>query len=54
MSRRAISSVLSRHARLKDEFAQEFGDSYPTVRDFYLLKKNVVVIQEGAVEAEEG
>jgi hypothetical protein len=39
---------------LKDEFAQEFGDSYPTVRDFYLLKKNVVVIQEGAVEAEEG
>ncbi len=61
---RAISSVLSRHVKLKAEFGQKFGDSYRTVRDYYLPKKNLVVIQDvtpfvpalvtAAVEAEEG
>jgi hypothetical protein len=60
---RAISSVLSRHVRLKDEFAQKFGDRYVKVRDYYLPRKGWVAIEDvsafvpelvaAAVEAED-
>jgi hypothetical protein len=43
---RAISSVLSRHVRLKDEFAQKFGDRYAKVRDYYLPRKDWVAIED--------
>lgn len=43
---RAISSVLSRHVRLRDQFAAKFGSQYPTVRDYYLPRKALVIIQD--------
>jgi hypothetical protein len=43
---RAISSVLSRHVKLRNEFADKFGDRYRTVRDYYELRKGLVVIQD--------
>jgi len=60
---RAISSVLSRHVKLKAEFAQKYGDRYLKVRDYYVPKKDLVTIQDispfvpelvtAAIEAEE-
>jgi hypothetical protein len=43
---RAMSSILSRLVRLKKEFAEKFGDLYPTVREYYLPRKKLVVIQD--------
>jgi hypothetical protein len=43
---RAISSVLSRHVKLKTQFAENFGDRYRTVRDYYVPRKDLVVIQD--------
>jgi hypothetical protein len=61
---RAISSVLSRHVKLKSEFGQKFGDRYLKVRDYYVPRKDLVTIQDvspfvpelvtAAIEAEEG
>jgi hypothetical protein len=44
--KRAISSVLSHHVRLKKQFTDAFGDQYRTVRDYYLPRKELVVIQD--------
>jgi hypothetical protein len=59
---RALSSVL-RNVTLRDKFNEKFGDRYRTVRDYYLPRKGLVVIQDvsrfvpelvaAAVEAEE-
>jgi len=43
---RAISSVLSRHVKLRNEFTEQFGDRYRTVRDYYLPRKGLVVTQD--------
>jgi len=32
---RAMSSILSRHVKLRNEFNEKFGDRYRTVRDYY-------------------
>ncbi len=43
---RAISSVLSRNVKLGKEFSAKYGDRYPKVRDYYLSRKDSVVIQD--------
>ncbi len=43
---RALSSVLSRNEKLKKGFSEKFGDQYRTVRDYYLQRKESVVIQD--------
>jgi hypothetical protein len=43
---RALSSVLSHSVRLRNQFTQKFGDRYRTVRDYYLPRKGLVVIQD--------
>ena len=45
-SGRAMSSVLSRHVRLRDEFTAKYGDRYPTVREYYLPRRDLVKIQD--------
>jgi hypothetical protein len=45
-SGRALSSVLSRNATLRNKFNDKFGDRYRTVRDYYLPRKALVVIQD--------
>jgi hypothetical protein len=45
-SGRTMSSVLSRHVKLKNAFHDKFGDRYRTVRDYYLPRKGLVVIQD--------
>jgi hypothetical protein len=42
---RALSSVL-RNATLRNKFNSKFGDRYRTVRDYYLPRKGLVVIQD--------
>jgi len=63
---RSMSSVLSRNEALRKKFTEKFGDRYRTVRDYYLPRKESVVIQDvspfvpglvaamEAAEAEEG
>jgi hypothetical protein len=41
-----MSSILSRHVKLRNEFTEKFGDRYRTVRDYYLPRKGLVVIQD--------
>jgi hypothetical protein len=43
---RAISSVVSRHVKLRNQFAEKFGERYRTVRDYYVPRKDLVVIQD--------
>jgi len=43
---RAISSVLSRHVKLRNQLAEKFGDRYRKVRDYYVPNKDRVVIQD--------
>jgi hypothetical protein len=43
---RAMSSVLSRNETLRKKFTEKFGDRYRTVRDYYLPRKESVVIQD--------
>lgn len=43
---RAISSILSRNVKLRNEFTEKFGDRYRTVCDYYLPRKGLVVIQD--------
>lgn len=42
---RALSSVL-RNVTLRNKFTEKFGDRYRTVRDYYLPRKGLVVIQD--------
>jgi len=42
---RALSSVL-RTAALRSRFSEKFGDQYRTVRDYYVPRKEQVVIQD--------
>lgn len=44
--KRALSSVLSRNATLRNKFNEKYGDQYQTVRDYYLPRKGLVVIQD--------
>ena len=44
--RRALSSVLSRNVKLRNDFSEKFGNQYCTVRDYYLPRKGRVVIQD--------
>lgn len=59
---RSMSSVLSRNETLRKKVTEKFGDRFRTVRDYYLPRKESVVIQDvspfvpglvGAVEAAE-
>lgn len=43
---RAMSSVLSRNETLRKKFTEKFGDRYRTVHDYYLPRKESVVIQD--------
>jgi hypothetical protein len=43
--RRALSSVL-RTAAFRNNFNEKFGDQYRKVRDYYLARKELVVIQD--------
>jgi hypothetical protein len=43
---RALSSVLSRNVKLRNDFSKKFGERYRTVRDYYLPSKGRVVIQD--------
>ena len=43
-SGRSLSSVLSRHVDLRDQFGAKFGQQYRTVRDYYCPRKDVVAI----------
>src|SRR5580700_3325918 len=43
---RAMSSVLSRNETLRTKFTEKCGDQYRTVRDYYLPRKESVVIQD--------
>lgn len=44
--RRAMSSILSRNVKLRNEFTERFGDRYRTVRDYYLPRKGLVEIHD--------
>ena len=43
---RALSSVLSRNEKVRKTFTEKFGNQYLTVRDYYLPRKGMVVIQD--------
>jgi hypothetical protein len=44
--RRAMSSVLSRNETLRKRFTEKFSDRYRTVRDYYLPRKESVLMQD--------
>jgi hypothetical protein len=46
---RAISSVLSRNVKLGREFTNKHGERYSKVRDYYLVNRNAVVIEDVSV-----
>ena len=41
-----MPSVLSRNEALRKKFTEKFGDRYRTVRDYYLPRKECVVIKD--------
>lgn len=43
---RALDSVLSRHVKLKGEFAKKYGARCRIVRDYYALRKDEVIVQD--------
>jgi hypothetical protein len=43
---RDLSSVLSHSVKLRKQFTEKLGDRYGTVRDYYLPRKGLVVIQD--------
>ncbi len=45
-SGRSLSSVLSRSVKLQSQFTAKFGERYRTVRDYYVPRKDVVLIQD--------
>lgn len=44
--RRALSSVLKGNVTLRNKFHVKFGEQYGRVRDYYLPRKDLVVIQD--------
>jgi hypothetical protein len=44
--RRALSSVLSHSVKLRNKFNAKYQDRYRTVRDYYLERKGLVMIQD--------
>ena len=42
--RRALDSVLSKNAKVKDDFRALYGDRLATVRDYYLHRRDIVEI----------
>ena len=44
--RRALSSVLSRNVKLRDDFHARYGDQHQTVRDYYAVRKGNVILQD--------
>jgi hypothetical protein len=45
-SSRSLSSVLSRHVSLKEQFLERFGERYRTVREYYGPRKDLVAIED--------
>jgi hypothetical protein len=45
-SNRSLSSVMSRNVGLQEQFRTTFGERYRTVREYYDLRRNTVVIQD--------
>src|SRR5436309_768744 len=45
-SGRSLSSVLSRHVSLKEQFIERFGERYRTVREYYGPRKDLVAIKD--------
>lgn len=43
---RALSSVLSRNEKIQKMFEAKYGTNLTTVRDYYAIRKEVVVIQD--------
>jgi hypothetical protein len=43
---RALASVLSRNVKLRADFIERYGERYRTVREYYLPRKDLVVIQD--------
>lgn len=43
---RALSSVLKGNVTLRKKFSDKFGDRYSTVREYYVPRKGLVVIQD--------
>ena len=43
---RALDSVLSRHVKLRNDFVDKYGARCRVVRDYYLLRKGDVLIQD--------
>ena len=44
-SGRSLSSVLSKSVKLQNRFIEKFGERYRTVRDYYVPRKDLVLIQ---------
>lgn len=42
----SLSSVLSRHVGLEKQFRAKYGSQYPTVREYYVPRKQAVVIHD--------
>lgn len=42
--RRALDSVTSKNLRVREDFRRLYGDRFPTVRDYYLFRKDTVEI----------
>lgn len=45
-SGRSLSSVLSKSVKLQNQFIEKFGEQYRTVRDYYVPRKDFVLIQD--------
>ncbi len=43
---RALQSVLSKEAALRDHFRAKYGDQYATVRDYFKPRRDSVIIQD--------
>ena len=43
---RAISSELGRNVKLGKEYTEKYGNRYRKVRDYYLARKDLVVVQD--------
>jgi hypothetical protein len=43
---RALSSILSHGVKLQKDFLAKYGEQYRTVRDYYLPRKEMVLIQD--------
>lgn len=45
-SGRSLSSVLSRHVGLQNQFRVKFGDRFQKVREYYALREQAVIIED--------